>query len=212
MAIIKKKYGDADSEGNKGRAIMAEPTLSLEELYEKARARDRQVIKQGDRNVATECNKGRGYLSITYLDSKLAELAENERIALERSKAIEEFIEFIIFILSIIFFAISTIICWRVDREKCKTLKIYLAKILIGVAAFSFSIACVIGLMIGYRYVNEVPFIILGIIFFAISAIICWRVDREKCKTLEEYLAKILVGVVAFSISIASVIGLIMAL
>ena len=53
---------------------------------------------------------------------------------------------------------------------------------------------------------------ILSIIFFAISAIICWRVDREKCKTLEAYLAKILIGVIAFSISITSVIRLIMAL
>ena len=112
------------------------------------------------------------------------------------------------FILSIMFFIIGAIICWRVEREKCKTLTAYLAKILAGVAAFSISIACVIG-MIGY-YAVEL-FIILSIIFFAISAIICWRVDREKCKTREAYLAKILVGVIAFSISIASVIGLIMA-
>ena len=81
-------------------------------------------------------------LRVLYLDSKLAEnariAAENERIALERSKVIEEFI---MFILSIIFFAISAIICWRVDREKCKSLETYMAKILVGVAAFSISIA-----------------------------------------------------------------------
>ena len=114
------------------------------------------------------------------------------------------------FFLSIMFFTIGAIICWRVDREKYKTLTAYLAKILIGVVAFSISIACVIG-MIGMNYAEEF-IIILSIIFFAISAIICWRVDREKCKTLEAYLAKILIGVVAFSISIVGVIGIIMAL
>ena len=117
------------------------------------------------------------------------------------------------FSLSIMSFTIGAIICWRVDREKCKTLTVYLAKILIGVIALIISIACVIAYAIGLnRYYSEEPFIILSIIFFAISAIICWRVDREKCKTLEAYLAKILVGVVAFSISIAWVIGFIMAL
>ena len=55
---------------------------------------------------------------------------------------------------------------------------------------------------------EEGPMVILSIIFFAIGAIICWRVDREKCKTLEAYLAKILVGVVVLSISIAGVIGI----
>ena len=116
------------------------------------------------------------------------------------------------FILSIMFFTIGAIICWRVEREKCKTLTVYLAKILAGVAALIISIACVIAFVIELHRYNAEAFFILSIIFFAISAIICWRVDREKCKTLEAYLAKILVGVVAFSISIAWVIGLIMAL
>ena len=110
------------------------------------------------------------------------------------------------FILSIMFFTIGAIICWRVDREKYKTLEAYLARILIGVVVCSISIACVIGMD------AEESMLILSIIFFAIGAIICWRVDREKCKTLEAYLAKILVGVVAFSISILGVIWIIMAL
>lgn len=110
------------------------------------------------------------------------------------------------FILSIIFFAISAIICWPVDREKCKNLKTYLAKMLIGVIAFSVSIAYLI------ETGEEEAIFILSIMFFTIGAIICWRVDREKCKTLEAYLAKILIGVIAFSISITSVIRLIMAL
>ena len=105
------------------------------------------------------------------------------------------------------FFIIGAIICWRVDREKCKTLEAYLAKILIGVVVCSISIVCVIGMNDA-----EGPTVILSIIFFTIGAIICWRVDREKCKTLEAYLAKILIGVIAFSISITSVIRLIMAL
>lgn len=115
--------------------------------------------------------------------------------------------EFIMFILSIIFFAISAIICWRVDREKCRSLETYLAKILVGVAAFSISIAFIIKIG-GWE---QGSMFILSIMFFTIGAIIFWRVDREKCKTLEAYLAKLLVGVVAFSISIASVIGFIMA-
>ena len=115
--------------------------------------------------------------------------------------------DFIYFNLSIMFFTIGTIICWRVDREKYKTREAYLAKILIGVVVCSISIACVIGMNDA-----EGPMVILSIIFFAIGAIIFWRVDREKCKTLEAYLAKILIGVIAFSISITSVIRLIMAL
>ena len=115
--------------------------------------------------------------------------------------------EVIKFILSIMFFTVGAIICWRVDREKCKTLEAYLAKILIGVVVCSISIACVIGMDD-----EEGPMVILSIIFFAIGAIICWRVDREKCKALEAYLAKILIGVIAFSISIVGVIRIIMAL
>ena len=116
--------------------------------------------------------------------------------------------EFTKFMLSIMFFYIGALICWRVDREKCKTLEAYLAKILIGVVVCSISIACVIGMNDA-----EGPMVIWSIIlFFAFGAIICWRVDREKCKTLEAYLAKILIGVIAFSISITSVIRLIMAL
>ena len=114
--------------------------------------------------------------------------------------------EFIKFMLSIMFFTIGAIVCWRVDREKCKSLKTYLAKILIGIAAFIVSIACLIATG------EEEAMVILSIIFFAIGAIICWCVDREKCKTLEAYLAKILIGVIAFSISTASVIKSIMAL
>ena len=151
----------------------------------------KKVINQDNRSVAIQC--GGIYdapLKIVYLDSKLAELAENariaaenERIALERSKVI---IEVIMFILSIIFFAISAIIFWRVDREKCKSLKTYLAKILIGVSAFSVSIACLIE-----TGEEELIKFILSIMFFTIGAIICWRVDREKCKSLKIYLAKI---------------------
>ena len=64
MAIIKKKYGE----------IIKNPLSS------------RQVIIQGNRAVSTEC---RGLfdvrLIISYLDTKLSELAENERIELESS-------------------------------------------------------------------------------------------------------------------------------
>ena len=117
--------------------------------------------------------------------------------------------EFMMFILSIIFFTISAIICWRVDREKCKSLETYLAKILVGVAAFSVSIAFII--KIGGRDEAFIKFI-LSIMFFTIGAIICWRVDREKCKTLTAYLAKILAGVAALSISIACVIAFLIGL
>ena len=181
MAIIKKKYWE------------------IEQQYSSFSPYGKQVINQGNRSVAIQC--GGIYnepLNIRYLDSKLSELAENERVALERSKVI---IKVIMFILSIIFFAISAIICWRVDREKCKSLKTYLAKILIGVAAFSGSIACLVQIMDE----EEIKFI-LSIMFFTIGAIICWRVDREKCKSLKTYLAKILIGVAAFSVSIACLI------
>ena len=194
MVLLTKKYGEKDPFSLYG-----------------------QTISQGNRSVSTECRHflfDGGTLEITYLDSKLAEpaenariaaenariAAENERIALERSKAIKEFI---MFVLSIIFFAIGAIICWRVDREKCKSLKTYVAKILIGVTAFSVSIACVIA-----TEEEELIKFILSIMFFTIGAIICWRVDREKYKTLEAYLARILIGVVVCSISIACVIGM----
>ena len=177
MAIIKKKYWE------------------IEQQYSSFSPYGKQVINQGNRSVAIQC--GGMYnapLNIRYLDSKLSELAENERVALERSKVI-------MFILSIIFFAISAIIFWRIDREKCKSLKTYLAKILIGVAAFSGSIACLTEIM-----EEEAIKSILSIMFFTIGALICWRVDREKCKSLKTYLAKILIGVTAFSVSIACLI------
>ena len=64
----------------------------------------------------------------------------------------------------------------------------------------------------GERSINDADFFalkfIFSIIFFTISAIICWRVDREECKSLEAYLAKVLVGVVVCSISMACVIGM----
>ena len=197
MAIIKKKYWE------------------IEQQFSPIYFYGEQVINQGNRSVAIQCfgindpfAEKVNYdwpLGIVYLDSKLAELAENariaaenERIALERSKVIKEYI---MFILSIIFFAISAIICWRVDREKCKSLKTYLAKILVGVAAFSGSIACLAQIMDE----EEINFI-LSIMFFTVGAIICWRVDREKCKSLKTYLAKILIGVTAFSVSIACLI------
>ena len=181
MAIIKKKYWE------------------IEQQYSSFSPYGKQVINQGNRSVAIQC--GGIYnapLNIRYLDSKLSELAENERVALERSKVI---IKVIMFILSIIFFAISAIICWRVDREKCKSLKTYLAKILVGVAALSVSIACLVPIRD-----EEVIKFILSIMFFTVGAIICWRVDREKCKSLEAYLAKILIGVAAFSVSIVCLI------
>ena len=181
MAIIKKKYWE------------------IEQQYSSFSPYGKQVINQGNRSVAIQC--GGMYnapLNIRYLDSKLSELAENERVALERSKVI---IKVIMFILSIIFFAISAIIFWRIDREKCKSLKTYLAKILIGVAAFSGSIACLTEIM-----EEEAIKSILSIMFFTIGALICWRVDREKCKSLKTYLAKILIGVTAFSVSIACLI------
>ena len=68
MAIIKKKYG--------GRIV--ESSLFFE----------RQIISQGNRSVATTCSGGLfddETLSIKYSDSKLEELAENERIELESS-------------------------------------------------------------------------------------------------------------------------------
>ena len=62
MAIIKKKYGN----------IVKNKLFNL------------QVIMQGNRGVITGCVDVN--LSINYSDSKLAELAENERIELESSK------------------------------------------------------------------------------------------------------------------------------
>lgn len=65
MAIIKKKYGEIEKD-------------ALSSL---------QVIMQGNRDVATKCSGLFDVkLTILYGDSKLAELAENERIELESSK------------------------------------------------------------------------------------------------------------------------------
>ena len=65
MAIIKKKYGE----------IVKDALSSL------------QAIMQGNRDVATKCSGLFDVkLTILYRDSKLAELAENERIELESSK------------------------------------------------------------------------------------------------------------------------------
>ena len=55
-------------------------------------------------------------LSTAPVTASFIQQKRDER-ALKRSKFIKERI---MFILSIIFFAISAIICWRVDREKCK--------------------------------------------------------------------------------------------
>ena len=65
MAIIKKKYGE----------IVKDKLSST------------QIITQGNRTVGTRCS---GLFDVTlgifYLDSKLEELAENERIEPESSK------------------------------------------------------------------------------------------------------------------------------
>ena len=71
MAIIKKKYWE------------------IEQQYSSFSLYGKQVINQGNRSIAIQC--GGIYnapLNIRYLDSKLSELAENERVALERSKVI----------------------------------------------------------------------------------------------------------------------------
>ena len=66
MAIIKKKYG---------------------EIVKNPFSNSRQVIIQGNRAVTTECSGLFDVrLIINYLDTKLEELAENERIELESSK------------------------------------------------------------------------------------------------------------------------------
>lgn len=65
MAIIKKKYGE----------------------IRKNKLSGLQAIMQGNRSVATQCSGLFDVtLSITYIDSKLSDLAENERIELESSK------------------------------------------------------------------------------------------------------------------------------
>lgn len=70
MAIIKKKYGEIEKD-----------EFGLYELY------DVRAINQGNKSVTTKCiGLFDAKLTILYRDSKLAELAENERIELESSK------------------------------------------------------------------------------------------------------------------------------
>ena len=74
MAILKQKYGEVDK--------LSSALASLDPHYINP-----QIIEQGDRKVGTVCSRLPDVdLSISYSDSRLSELAENERIELESSK------------------------------------------------------------------------------------------------------------------------------
>ena len=74
MAIIKEKYGEVDK--------LSSALASFNPHFINP-----QIIDQGDRRVVTVCSRLPDVgLGIHYLDDRLAELAKNERIAVESSK------------------------------------------------------------------------------------------------------------------------------